>query len=512
MIRIHSRENFYIPYEGISAETRKALRKAFSFYFFEEKACDQCEHAELRRMHCGILPECEVCAAFLSCLELCKPVTVGGKRYLTAPAGAESTIKKILKGYDCVVVRHQKDHPIAPFNCTANLYDYQKIAIDKMISAKRGVLKSPPRTGKTLMATAMTARLQKKSLIIASQREWLNGFLETYIGSKTQEGFTDIDKDRIGFCKTIDDFKKYDICLATVQSLYSATNADFLLRSIRDMFSVVIIDEVHSAAAQRYSQVLNKLNVEYAFGLSGTPDRKDGRYAIVDNIIGPVRHEVQVERLVPHVRVVKTSYTKVLNGNKPWAYIVGPLERDKARQKLIAEYALNDIKEGHVVLIMYSGVKAIQSQIEIINKLAGKEVAKPFYGGMKKDARDKVIEEARQKKTQIIVGNVRLLSTGINIKTASVIMCGTISNNIPQAQQRYSRILTPCDDKPTPIIRLLLDDMDICRRCMANEFWNVIVKDMHAVVSDKDMLALKSYFKGKTTAFKLELNQSEYWF
>ena len=514
-MKVHSRENFYVPFDEISAETRKKLRRKYSFYFFEEKACDQCEHAELRRMQCGILPECETCAAFLSGLELCKPVKVGGKKYLTVPAGDEEGLCKILKGYDFEIKHHQKDHPIKPFHCTANLYDYQKQAIDAMIKAKRGVLKSPPRTGKTLMATAITAQLQKKTLIIASQREWLNGFLETYIGSKTQQGFTDIDPKRIGFCKTVDDFKSKDICLATVQSLYAAKNADFLLRQIRDMFSIVIIDEIHSAAAQKYSQVINRLNTEYAFGLSGTPNRKDGRYIIVDAIIGPVRYEVQVPRLVPSVRVVKTKYTKVINGNKPWAYIVGPLERDKKRQKLIAEYAVNDVKDGHIVLIPYSGVKAILSQVEEINKLAGKQIAKAFYGSIKKEERDQIIQDAREKKLKVIVGNTKLLSTGVNIPSASCLYDCTCSSNKENAIQRYSRILTPYENKPIPLIRIFCDDMDVRRRCLNFEFWNVLWKEFRPTMSPKDYEAIKGYLSGKTKeGFKLTLNQSksEYWF
>lgn len=515
-MKVHSRENFYVPFDEISAETRKKLRRKYSFYFFEEKACDQCEHAELRRLQKGLLPECETCAAFLSGLELCKSVKVGGKKYLTVPAGDEEGLCKILKGYDFEIKRHQKDHPIKPFHCTANLYDYQKKAIEAMIKAKRGVLKSPPRTGKTLMATAITAQLQKKTLIIASQREWLNGFLETYIGSKTQQGFTDIDPKRIGFCKTVDDFKSKDICLATVQSLYAAKNADFLLRQIRDMFSVVIIDEIHSAAAQKYSQVVNRLNCEYMFGLSGTPDRKDGRYVIVDVIVGPVRHEVSVNRLTPTVRVVRTDYHKVINGNKPWAYIIGPMERDRKRQKIIAEYALEDVKNGHMVCIPYTTVKAILSQVEIINQMAGKQIAKAFYGSIKKEERDQIIQEAREYKLPIIVGSVKLVSTGVNIPRMSAWYYGVSpASNLPSCRQRVSRILTPYSDKPQPLIRIFCDDMVVAQKCMANEWWNCILPEFKPAISPKDYAALKGYLsKREDKGFKLTLNQSksEYWF
>lgn len=129
----------------------------------------------------------------------------------------------------------------------------------------------------TLIGVAAICRIQQKTMILASQREWLLGFQETFLGSATQQGFTKLDKERIGFCKTYEDFKKYDICLVTVQSLHSE-RGQILLKKIRSMFGCVIIDEVHGGAAPKYIQVLSQINCKYKIGLSGTPDRKDGKY------------------------------------------------------------------------------------------------------------------------------------------------------------------------------------------------------------------------------------------
>ena len=488
-ILIRERECLFVPAASLDSNLVKQIDKKYSFYFFEEKACAQCEFAWMRKKEGGILPECETCAAFISGIKLTKKVKINDKYYYTAPYGDKAGLTEILKKKKITPVFKSlyEDHPIKLIKCTANLYDYQQQAVDAALKEKHGVICAPPRSGKTVIATAIICKLQQKTMILASQREWLNGFLETFIGSKTQQGFTDIDKSRIGWLKKEEDADKYDICLVTPQTLYSSTGIT-LLKKIYKKFSVLMIDEVHFMPANRFSEVVSKLSCQYKFGLSGTPDRKDGKYVLADNLIGPVIIDLSVKRLVPQVRVVKTQYSKVTRQGMPWAYIVGPLEKDKKRQELVAKYALQDMEAGHVVLIPYATVKAILQQVDMINKMAGKEVAKAFYGSVKKEERDKIIQDARERKLKIIVGNIKLLSTGINIPSASCLYDCSCTHNFPTARQRYSRILTPCENKNSPLIRIFLDDMDVRRNCLRGEFWQV------------------SYFNTKTNSFKLSLN------
>lgn len=506
-ILIRERECLFVPAASLDSNLVKQIDKKYSFYFFEEKACAQCEFAWMRKKEGGILPECETCAAFISGIKLTKKVKINDKYYYTVPYGDKAGLTEILKKKKITPVFKSlyEDHPIKPIKCTANLYDYQQQAVDAALKEKHGVICAPPRSGKTVIATAIICKLQQKTMILASQREWLNGFLETFIGSKTQQGFTDIDKSRIGWLKKEEDADKYDICLVTPQTLYSSTGVA-LLKKIYKKFSVLMIDEVHFMPANRFSEVVSKLSCQYKFGLSGTPDRKDGKYVLADNLIGPVIIDLSVKRLVPQVRVVKTQYSKTTRQGMPWAYIVGPLEKDKKRQELVAKYALQDMEAGHIIAIPYSTVKAILQQVDIINKMAGKEVAKAFYGSVKKEERDKIIQDARERKLKIIVGNIKLLSTGINIKSLSAIYDLVPSNNRPQAQQRFSRILTPDDDKPQPLIRYFLDDMDVRRACMRNEFYNVLMPIFKPVISDRDMIAIKTWLNSKSGQFKLTMS------
>lgn len=498
-MKVYARERYFVRADKVGPSLTKKIIDHYTMHFFEEKACAKCEWNSLRAQY-GLPGECEACAAYKYSSKLASKVIVGKHKYIATPLGDYAGLCQLLRSKgDIQLIEKHPIIPIKPIHLLPDveLRDYQKEAIQACIKGQKGVLEAPPRSGKTLSLAAIIAKLSVKSLIIASQRDWLVGFYETFVGSETQRGFTDLDKSRIGFCKKLADFEKYDVCLATVQTFHSE-NGQKLLRKLRDKFTLVGIDEVHTSSANRYIQEISRFNCKYKIGLTGTPDRKDGKYPLTEMVVGPILYRAKVERLRPAIRLVRTNYNRIMKTTN-WAYIVRNLENDKARQKLIAKYAIQDMKAGHMVIVPFTQVKPILSMVKLINEMYGSEVAFPFYGGLKKQIRDKTIEDARKYKVKIIVGNMRLLGTGINIPRASCLLWSTMSSNLPQCQQRVSRILTPCEDKPQPIIRIFLDDTNIARACLNNEWWNCVNPVFKPIISDKDKETLYAYLKQKSS-------------
>lgn len=509
MITIHARESFFIPKKAIPNAVQEDLVHSFTHYFFNEKACNECEFKQDRlQSETKITPTCEECAAFQGGARLCETVKIGKKRYLKTPTGNWSALSKVLdrEGVEYKVKSHFPNVPMERRIRFTGTYKgkYQEEAVQAIIEKRRGVIKAPPRSGKTVMGAAAICKIGKKTMILASQREWLLGFKETFVGSKTQEALTTCRPSQIGIAKRLADFEKYDICLVTVQTFYSEAGQK-LLRAVRDMFSVVMVDEIHTGAAPQYASILNKLNCRWKIGLSGTPDRKDGRYVLMRDIMGPVIYEAKIERLRPEVRLVRTGYTRPSKGQVMWTRMVSGLEKDPARLKLIAKWAIKDAKNGHMVLIPFAQITPIKALVMAINKMAGKTIAQPFFGGLKKDQRDKFLQQARTYRIKILVGNIKLLSTGTNIPRASALYEVTPSSNLPNANQRFSRVLTPFDGKPQPIIRLFLDDVQIRRACMRTEFWQVLKPVFKPIISRVDEQTLKDYLAGKDQKMKVEL-------
>ena len=516
-MKLVAREAIYV--KGVAPKVRSRLIEKYTLRFYNEKACDRCEYKIER--HSDI---CDQCAAYNGGASLGSVVKIKDERWLKLPAGDLPAISKAL-GYPKVVDK-QIGAAEAPVKkkigfAYSKLHDYQKDVIKKALQVKKGVVCSPPRTGKTVMGTALICKVGGKALILASQRSWLEGFYETFCRSKTQRiRFTDatgvgVSADKIkawqkagrphrtiGFAKTWEDFQKLDVCLCTYQTFLSASGKK-LLERLRNHFALVMVDEVHTANADQYAATISSLNSQFKIGLSGTPERKDGRDVIVEKLFGPVFIKTTVKQLRPTIHLTRTkfSYDKK---NARWDQMLNSLEKDPKRLRLIAETALKDVKAGHMVLIPLQRVAAVGALTKAINKLAGKDIAAQYHGGVSKDMRTKVIEQARKYKVKVLVGNAKMISTGINIPRASMLYEITLSSNNPNAIQRFKRVLTPYDGKPEPGIRYFLDDMGVRRKCMSNEFWNAMMKECKPIFRGKDFELLKDYFANKAK-FKMEL-------
>lgn len=503
-VTAYKREAIFIPMKGLPREAVEKVKEKLSFKFYSEPACKACEWREER--HSDM---CDTCPAYTGGYDLASTVKIGepGKRYLKIPIGSSEAIIKTLEGQHHIrvnIVDKAKDVPIKPVKFTGKLRPEQVEAIAAMKKKKRGVLKSPPRSGKTVMGAALVCELGKKTLLLASQRDWLMGFMETFVGSKTQIPLTDIRSTRIGFCKTLQQFKDTDVCLCTVQTFYSE-NGQKLLAKIRSMFNVIIADEIQTGAADKYIKIIAQFNAEYMFGVSGTPQRKDMKEVLVENVLGPIIHEVHIERMRPQVRLTRTGYTKTTKGQVMWARMVSSLENDPKRLKVIAAQAVKDIEAGHLVLIPMSQIKPIAKLVNLINIAAGKKVCYPFTGKEDKATRDLTIQRARNYKIKCLVGTMKIISVGINIPRASMLYEQALSSNLPNAEQRFARVLTPMEDKPPPAIRFFLDDFKIRKNCLRNEYFNCLVPKYKPIVSDRDRKLFSDYLKQETTFEKFDL-------
>jgi superfamily II DNA or RNA helicase len=492
-MNIVKREAIFIPIKDISVKEKNRIKEDLTFNFFAKpRICEECEWYAER-----VNDVCESCANFKGQYQLASQVIVGKNKYLKIPVGsAQPIIDRLGRYADVTYIDKSPKTKIAPIKFTGTFKAGQGEAVAAMLEKKRGVFRAPPRAGKTVMMSALVCQIRRKTLILASQRDWLMGFQETFIGSDTQKPLTNLKKSRIKLCKTLADFQNHDVCLATIQTFYSE-GGEKLLAAIRDMFSVILVDEVHTAAADKYSKIMAQLNGEWVIGCSGTPERKDEKEILVENIIGPIIYELKVDQVRPTVKLTRTGYSKTIKGQVPWARLVSGMENDKKRIDVIAKQALRDVKDGHMILLPVAQVKPIKKIVDRINELAGKTLAYSFTGSLPKAKRDLYIQKAREYKIKILVGTQKILSVGINIPRASMLYECVLSSNLPNARQRMARVCTPYDGKPAPGIRFFLDDFSVRRNCMRNEYYRVLIPTLKPIISQKDKELIELYFKSK---------------
>lgn len=473
-MKIIAREAYFVPLKRVSPEQIAAAKERNTFQFYKDSACEKCPYFEDRPCD-----TCIDCPNNLGSVTLVKTVEVNEKLYLSIPIGDRAGLNEIFPDEEIEII---PKYPVISMKGSPKFiggfkkFPFQPAAIADMLKKKRGVLKSAPRTGKTAMAAAAICKLGYKTIILAAQRDWLVNFQETFIGSKTQKAMTDLNPKRIGFARTLEDFQRYDVCLVTYQ-LFISPKGQKLLEKVRKLFTVMVVDEVHRGNSTVHARVISKFACKYKWGLSGTPQRKDKKHVIVKRLMGPILHKTDTERLVPRIELVPTNVSTERD-YKTWVYMIRFLEEHPQRLKLIAKWALRDVKAGHLVLIPMTRIKVVRALTAAINRMSEEEepIAAAFYGGVQKADRDRIIQRARNYKYKVIVGNTRLISTGINIPRASCLYQCSPSSNMPNAEQRFSRILTPYSGKPNPLIRVFADEMKVVKACFRAEYWGVLYR------------------------------------
>lgn len=496
-IKIYVKDGLYVPMKFVTESALDRVEKRFERHIYlKEQTCEKCEYFGERPSDV-----CEGCPNYKGLYRLHKTVEFKGKECLRLPYGDRASVKKIF-GDDLKIVDLTPEVPMKrPIKMTVSLKPDQIPAVAKMVKTRSGVLKSPPRSGKTVMAAAAICKLGLKTIILASQQDWLDNFLETFIGSDTQTAMTNAREKRVGMARKFEDFEKLDVALATYQT-FLRPKGKKLLKKISSMFSVLVLDEVQFSAALEFSRVLGTFNCKYKYGLSGTPERKDTLEWVTYKLMGSIFYENKVQRLKPRIEIVYPPHVGKLP--QSWVYAVNKLEKHPERLKFIAQEAVKDIKAGHTVLIPMQRVPVIKALAEAINRIMDKNVAIAFHGGVSKSKRVKnnrkeIIDKMRQRKFRCMVGTVSLVSTGINIPPASMLYQTTPSSNLPKADQRFSRVLTPYEGKPQPVFKYFADDIDMVRSCMRAEHFGCVWTTFRPQIDPKTKVKLDDYFRNRKT-------------
>lgn len=473
-VTVVATDRYYIPEDRVDPAKLESL---YHKTVFNDGGCRRCEYREER-----------LCDACLDCENLVGDFTfwntqdIDGEPHVGVPVGNHSALKSLMEGYELELddrrAKGRKLHPDLEFDYSL-LHKYQKKAIRDLKEKGHGQLESPPRSGKTVMGSALIFKIGRKAIILVHQEDLAEQFIETLRSKKPK--FTNIPaiekmekRELVGIARKYEQFKQYDICVCTYQT-FLAKRGKKLLKKIRRLFGVVMVDEVHRSGASGYAKVINSFEARHRFGLSGTIERKDGRHVLPRFLIGPVTHKTEVETMAPKVDVMDTGFTSNKNYNL-WTYAMRALEKDQKRTELIVKEAVKMMKSdgGRSILIPVAFVNQAIQLRDLINRAMGKKVAIEFTGRNSKKQRRQTILDAREGKWKCVIA-MRQLLTGVNVPIWSGLLEAMPMNNPPNFVQEFNRVCTPCPGKPTPFVKFLIDDFAPSRSCVIN-MYDVLVQ------------------------------------
>lgn len=160
---------------------------------------------------------------------------------------------------------------------------FQNEALQKAIQAGHGILSLPCGFGKTTVALAIACTLGYRTMIVVHKE-----FLANQWRERIQQ-----------FCPgatvgTVQRDKKEVQCDFVIAMLQSLSLKEYSFGDF-DSVGTLIVDEAHHVCAQVFSQSLFKLCPRHAYGLSATPDRKDGLTKVLHWFMGPTFFAVERE-------------------------------------------------------------------------------------------------------------------------------------------------------------------------------------------------------------------------
>lgn len=160
---------------------------------------------------------------------------------------------------------------------------FQNEALRKAVEAGHGILSLPCGYGKTTVSLAIACKLGYRTMIVVHKEFLANQWKERIQQFCPGATIGTVQRDK----KEVD----CDFVIAMLQSL-SLKEYSF---SDFDSVGTLIVDEAHHVCAKVFSQSLFKLCARHTFGLSATPERKDGLTKVLHWFMGPTFFAVERE-------------------------------------------------------------------------------------------------------------------------------------------------------------------------------------------------------------------------
>lgn len=350
-----------------------------------------------------------------------------GDKYYT-PKGYVYYFKRYLSkmGFDLNIADNSARFPKMDLTFIGEFRNYQAKMIDGITDYPVGMLEALTGAGKTVTAIGIIAKIKQPTLILVHSRELLDQWKASI------KKFLDYDCGTMGGGKV--DIK--DITVAIINTAEKHVDA------LSSRFGMLICDEGHRAAGQRFRDVITKMEAKYHYLLSATPFRKDGLTRVLNVLFGPkTKTDVNYLRekgyvLVPDIHRVRSYWRHVFT---EYSEMISCMSIDTERNKLIAKCANDDYRRFKQSIIIVSDRKnhleEIQQYITIHSEI--------LTGGIPAKERKRISDKVKAGKVPCLLSTAQLISEGYDSPNLSAIILGTPIRDKKKLIQIVGRCLRP---------------------------------------------------------------------
>ena len=313
------------------------------------------------------------------------------------------------------------------FNGTLRDETSQNEAFTKGIAQGHGVLSLPCGYGKTTVALAIAAKLGYRTMIVVHKEFLANQWRERIQQFCPGATIGVVQQDKI-------EVDGYDFVIAMLQSLSLKEYSYEQFESIGTLF----VDEAHHVCARVFSQGLFKMCPRHCYGLSATPERKDGLTKILHWFLGPTFFAIE-RKNQEQVEVVVVSYDCPMfkqpppcnrTGKISLVNMITDLVDDPTRNQMLVKLVARASQNGKRKLLVLSDRRL---HCQALYKQFGEEKSGLYMGGMKEEA----LRESSKK--DIIFATFSQAHEGLDIPTLDTVVLVTPKSDIKQSIGRIMR-------------------------------------------------------------------------
>ncbi|MGT2912893.1 TOTE conflict system archaeo-eukaryotic primase domain-containing protein [Streptococcus criceti] len=269
---------------------------------------------------------------------------------------------------------------------TGQLRLEQEVALSDMTNKENGLLCAETGFGKTVLGAALIARLQKRTIVLVHNRQLLEQWLDRlsdflYFEEDEAVRYTPSGREkRIGHIGQYQAAKKWTsglVDVVMIQSLFKHDNIDKFLSS----YGMMIVDECHHVTARQFEKVVAQFSGQYLYGLTATPERKNGHEPIVFQRIGEILHIADKEdtNFEKYLTLHLTSFGKLdieKSKSTNFSELNQWLAEDVTRNKMIGQDIYRSYQEGRKILVLVNRVEHIEHLGELLQQ---KQLMHVFY-------------------------------------------------------------------------------------------------------------------------------------
>lgn len=329
----------------------------------------------------------------------------------------------------------------------------QQAALDKLLSEEQGLVIAQPGFGKTVVALALVAAVNTPWVVFVHTEDIFNQWMDYALNS-----FESLDIGRIQG----KDWSVGDLTIAMVQTVRDQMPR--FRRHYADKFGGVIVDEAHHSPAESWEAILNACPAQYRVGFTATETRADGRQALMKHLIGPVIYKHKFElRVRARVIPVKTGFKFSYRGRWDWAPLQAAIVSDEARNKLIADTAMRQVKKGHSTLVLSRRIdhlKNIEAQMLfdwVGNGAEFKEKVKILTGKTARPKRKEMLDQFRSGEIMCLL-STQLADESLDIPRLSRVLLTYPGKHDGKIIQQVGRTLREHEDKQNAVVFDFVDD------------------------------------------------------